>query len=147
MDLSQMNFIVADDDEGLVEIVSAALRTFGAGGAKKCFSGTAVIEALSDPAVRYHCIISDYSMAPITGLDLLQGVRMGRYDRVPRELPFVMMTVSGKEEVVKAAMALDVSAYLMKPINQANLNKAINRAISKLTMIKDPEVYAAVKVL
>jgi two-component system, chemotaxis family, chemotaxis protein CheY len=146
MDLSHMNFIVADDDTALLEIVTAALRTFGAGGAKKCASGVAVIEAITERAVNYHCIISDYSMAPVTGLDLLQGVRIGRYDGVPRDLPFIMMTVSGKEEVVRAALALDVSAYLMKPVNQSALNKAINRATGKLMMLKSPEEYAAVKV-
>jgi YesN/AraC family two-component response regulator len=46
--------------------------------------------------------------------------------------------------VVKAALALDVSAYVMKPINQQALNKAINRATSKLLLAKPPDDYAAV---
>ncbi len=142
-----MNFIVADDDTAMLEIMGGALTTFGAQHVTKCPSGLAVISALSDPNNTYHCIVSDYSMSPISGLDLLQGIRMGRYEHVPRELPFVMVTVSGKEDVVKAALALDVSAYVMKPINQQALNKALNRATSKLMVAKSPEDYAAVTIL
>jgi two-component SAPR family response regulator len=145
MDISKMNFIVADDDSAMLDILAAALTTFGAQHVLKCSSGIAVITALSDPHHTVHCIISDYSMPPISGLELLQGVRMGRYVNVSSEVPFIMVTVSGKEEVVKAALALDVSAYVMKPINQKALNKAINRATSNLLLVKSPDDYAAVK--
>jgi CheY-like chemotaxis protein len=144
MDISKMNFIVVDDDQVMLEIIGAALTTFGAQSVIKCPSGIAAINALSNVKQTFHCIISDYSMTPISGLELLKGIRMGRYEHVPRELPFIMVTVSGKQRVVQAALALDVSAYLMKPINQKTLNTALNRAAGKLIMTKPPEEYAKV---
>jgi len=144
MDISKMNFILADDDQAILEILGAALTTFGAPKVVKCPSGIAVINALSDVKNTFHCIVSDYSMSPVSGLELLQGIRMGRYEHVPRELPFIMVTASGKEKVVKAALALDVSAYLMKPVTQLSLNKALNRAAGKLMMTKTPEEYSKV---
>jgi CheY-like chemotaxis protein len=145
MDISQLNFLLADDDDAILEILGAALTTFGVENVLKCASGVAVITALSDPDQHFHCIISDYSMPPISGLDILQGVRMGRYPSVPREIPFIIVTVSGKADVVQAALALDVSAYVMKPVKQQALSKAIDRATSRLFVAKSPDDYAAVK--
>lgn len=144
MDISKMNFLLADDDQAILEILGAALTTFGAQKVVKCPSGMAAVNALSNTKNTFHCIISDYSMTPISGLELLQSIRMGRYEHIPRELPFIMVTASGKEEVVKAALTLDVSAYLMKPVTQVSLNKALNRASSKLILTKAPEEYSKV---
>jgi CheY-like chemotaxis protein len=99
MDVSKMNFLVADDDSAMLEIIGAALTTFGAARVVKCPNGAAAAAALSDPQQAFHCVVSDYSMAPVSGLDLLRAIRMGRYGHVPRELPFIMVTVSGKEQV------------------------------------------------
>lgn len=146
MDFSQLCFVVADDDETIVEIIAASLSMFGAKRIIKCATGIAAIMALSDPNLKINCVISDCNMPPISGLDLLQGVRMGRFAHIARELPFIMVTVSGKEKVVKAALALDVSAYLMKPVTQKNLNTALNRSTSRMFQAKDAQDYAMVDI-
>jgi CheY-like chemotaxis protein len=146
MDISRLSFLVADDDPTMLEIISASLAKLGAVWIRKCSSGAEAAAALADQSVMYHCIISDYSMAPVSGLQLLQGIRMGRFEHVRRETAFIMVTVSGKEQVVRAALALDVGAYVMKPVTAQGLMKAIERTFAKLFMAKEPEAYAAINV-
>jgi CheY-like chemotaxis protein len=144
MDISKLSFLVVDDDPVMLEVISGFLAKAGVVWLRKCASAAEAMSALSDTSYSCHCIISDYSMAPISGLQLLQLVRTGRFEGVRRETAFVMVTVSGKEQVVRAALALDVGAYVVKPVNAGSLMKAIERTFSKLFMAKDPAVYAAI---
>lgn len=144
MDISKLSFLVADDDAAMLEIISAALAKFGVVWIRKCTSGAEAAAALADSNCTYHCIISDYSMAPVSGLQLLQSVRTGRFEHVRRETAFIMVTVSGKEQVVRTALALDVGAYVMKPVTPEGLMKAIERTFAKLFVAKTPEAYAAI---
>ncbi len=146
MDISRLSFLIADDDPVVLEIIAASLAKLGAVWVRKCSSGAEAAAALADQSFMYHCIISDYSMSPVSGLQLLQGVRMGRFQHVRPETAFIMITVSGKEQVVRAALALDVGAYVMKPVNPAGLMKAIERTFAKLFIAKPAEVYAAINV-
>lgn len=144
MDISRLSFLVADDDPAMLEIIAAALAKFGVAWIRRCSSGAEAAAALADRNYTCHCIISDYSMAPVSGLQLLQSIRTGRFDHVRRETAFIMVTVSGKEQVVRAALALDVGAYVVKPVTPDGLMKAIERTFAKLFMAKPPETYAAV---
>ncbi|MBL8643043.1 MAG: response regulator [Rhodospirillaceae bacterium] len=144
MDISRLSFLIVDDDPTMLEIVAAILQQFGVVWIRKCASGTEAVNALSDPSYTCHCIISDYSMSPMSGLQLLQSIRMGRIENARRETAFIMVTVSGKEQVVRTALALDVGAYVVKPVNAASLMKAIERTFAKLFMAKAPDAYAGV---
>ncbi len=55
------------------------------------------------------CIISDYQMGGYTGLDLLQNIR----DDYP-ELPFILFTGRGTEEIASEAITDGVDDYLQK---------------------------------
>ncbi len=55
------------------------------------------------------CIVSDYRMPELNGIELLEAVR----ERHPR-LPFILFTGKGSETVAKEAMAAGVSDYIVK---------------------------------
>jgi PAS domain S-box-containing protein len=57
----------------------------------------------------YHCVVSDYEMPGETGLDLLRAVRESHPD-----LPFVLFTGRGSEEIAAEAISAGVSDYLQK---------------------------------
>jgi len=57
----------------------------------------------------YDCIISDYDMPGQNGIEFLESVR----DKYP-ELPFILYTGKGSEEVASEAIATGVSGYLKK---------------------------------
>jgi two-component system chemotaxis response regulator CheY len=73
-------------------------------------------------------VISDWNMAPMTGLDLLKQVRGD--DRL-KATPFIMVTAESKSENVVAAKQAGVNQYIVKPFNAETLKKKISSVIGE----------------
>ena len=71
-------------------------------------------------------VISDWNMAPMTGLQLLQEVRA---DNRLKAMPFIMITAESKTENVIAAKAAGVSNYIVKPFNAETLKDKIEKVL------------------
>jgi PAS domain S-box-containing protein len=115
-----------------------------------------VVETMSDPvdaAERlrtgaFDAVISDYQMPGLTGLELLEAVRDAGRD----DLPFIMFTGEGREEVASEALNLGADRYLQKggdPASQyAVLADAvvheIEHATAKTSLRENKEKYAGV---
>ena len=76
------------------------------------------IETETDPAAaltrlrngdRFDCVVSDYDMPELSGLDLLRTIR-----EVKPDLPFILFTGKGSEEVAADAISAGVTDYLQK---------------------------------
>lgn len=57
----------------------------------------------------FDCVVSDYDMPGMNGLELLEAGR-----EVRSELPFVLFTGKGSEEIASEAISAGVSGYLQK---------------------------------
>jgi len=97
-----------DDDPAFAEMVSQFLE-------QEC-SICRVTTATDVPAgleqlrsAAFDCVVSDYEMPGETGLDLLRAVRDSHPD-----LPFVLFTGRGSEEIAAEAISAGVSDYLQK---------------------------------
>jgi len=67
----------------------------------------AVLDCLADD--EFDCIVSDYDMPRMDGLELLEEVR-GEYP----DLPFILFTGKGSEEIASEAVSAGVTDYLQK---------------------------------
>ncbi|WP_299264788.1 CheF family chemotaxis protein [Halorientalis sp.] len=67
-------------------------------------------EALADDGV-FHCVVSDYDMPGVDGIEFLKQVRASHPD-----LPFILFTGQGSEAVAKQALLSDVTDYVEKGI-------------------------------
>ncbi|WP_318567428.1 PAS domain S-box protein [Salinigranum marinum] len=97
-----------DDDPAFAEMVSVFLEQE----CSACHVTTATdvpagLEQLRSGA--FDCVVSDYEMPGQTGLDLLRAVRDSHPD-----LPFVLFTGRGSEEIAAEAISAGVSDYLQK---------------------------------
>tara|TARA_R110000822_G_C15015637_1_gene462496 strand:+ start:111 stop:425 length:315 start_codon:yes stop_codon:yes gene_type:complete len=70
----------------------------------------------------YGLVISDWTMKPMNGLDLLLAMRA---DEAWRATPFLMMTPENKTENVIAARQAGASGYIVKPFNAAMLKSKL----------------------
>ncbi|MFB6175905.1 MAG: response regulator [Halobaculum sp.] len=70
-------------------------------------SASAGLDALAEET--YHCVVSDYDMPEMDGLAFLSAVR----ERFP-DLPFVLFTGKGSEEIASEAIRAGVSDYIQK---------------------------------
>jgi PAS domain S-box-containing protein len=76
----------------------------------------------------YDCIVSDFDMPPLDGLELLERVREAGI-----EIPFVLFTGKGSEEIASRAISAGVDEYLQKggPEKYPVLANAVENLVEK----------------
>ncbi len=105
---SKICLILVDDDKDQLEIMKLYL-----GGLDKSLSITITFSA--DEALRlirtqeYDCVVCDYLMPGKNGLDLCAELR-----RLGYNVPFILFTARGSEEVAERAFEVGVDQYLRK---------------------------------
>ncbi|WP_415378985.1 response regulator [Halosimplex sp. TS25] len=97
-----------DDDRDLGELVAAALeREDDRFDVLTATNPDDALALLTDE--RVDCVVSDYDMPGMTGIEFLETVRERDLD-----LPFVLYTGKGSEEVASEAISAGVTDYLQK---------------------------------
>ena len=118
--------LIVDDYKTMLRIMRSLLRQIEFRNVDEASDGGEALQKLR--AGTFGLIISDWNMAPMSGLELLQAVRA---DPVLRPTPFIMVTAESKTENVVAAMQAGVSGYIVKPFNSATLQDKIGRALAR----------------
>lgn len=144
IDLASVHVLVVDDQAFIRGLLRGMLSRLGVKRMTLAGSGEQALVELAKLGRSVGCIISDWSMSPIDGLELLAAIRRGQVGDVPHDLPFILVSGYSTANVVGASRALDVSAYLVKPVSIAKLHKALTAAIKNLTAIKGADAYRAV---
>jgi YesN/AraC family two-component response regulator len=145
-DYSSKRFLIVDDEVFMLGLIERMLKECKAGVIMKAGDGGAALRSIKDNFTQVDCIISDFNMKPVNGLQLLQGIRLGINPKIPREQAFIMLTGHGESDVVKTAIALDVNGYVVKPVALDKLMATIDKVFARPVEIKDPEYYRSVKV-
>ncbi|GAB6284485.1 MAG: hypothetical protein STSR0009_06850 [Methanoregula sp.] len=120
--------LYVDDEPGLLEIGKLYLENSGAIIIDTSVSVCDAIRRVK--TVPYDAIISDYQMPEMNGIEFLKYIRTNYGD-----LPFILFTGKGREEVVIEALNSGADAYLQKggdPAAQfAELEHKIKRAVGR----------------
>ena len=101
-----ISVVYVDDYEELCELTAEGLEDA---------SSRISVATANDPAVvtgrldEFDCIVADYAMPDIDGLELLRQVR-----NRDEQIPFILYTGKGSEDVASEAISLDVTDYLAK---------------------------------
>ncbi len=140
-DYSAHRFLIADDKQFLRNLIQNMLVRCHAGDIRHAKDGASAIEALAEADGDIDCVLCDWNMEPINGLELLRSIRAGNVEHTPRDLCFVMLTGYGDESVVKAAMDLDINGYVVKPVSMDRLLQAIDAAFARSVTLKPKELY------
>jgi DNA-binding response OmpR family regulator len=73
----------------------------------------------------FDLIITDVKMPGLTGLDILPGIK-----KLQPEVPIIVITAFGSEDVHRKAFERGATAYLEKPIHLHQLRRLMNKMIS-----------------
>jgi len=65
---------------------------------------------------------------------------------IPRNTPVILLTGFSDDYVVSSALALDVNAFVLKPVSRNMLWEKVERVLKSDSPVKEAEVYAAVDV-
>ena len=110
-----------DDDPDLAALTEEALEDIHDGlEIETVHSPTAALDRIENGG--YHCIVSDYEMPDLTGIDLLEQVR-----EVHPDLPFILFTGKGSEEVAADALKAGATDYLQKEGGSSQFQVLANR--------------------
>ena len=116
--------LIVDDYKTMLRIIRNLLKQIDFNNVDEATDGTEALSRLR--AGNYGLVISDWNMAPMTGLQLLQEVRA---DAALKALPFIMVTAESKTDNVVAAKQAGVSNYIVKPFNAETLREKIESVL------------------
>ena len=76
----------------------------------------------------YGLLVSDWSMLPVSGIELLRNVRA---DPKLKAIPFIIVSAEGSTENVSLARDAGVSAYVVKPFRRESLRATILKTLGE----------------
>jgi DNA-binding NtrC family response regulator len=132
--MARKNILVVDDEKLQREIYETILTSAGYD-VTTASSGEAALKFLDDR--KFDSVLTDLKMTGITGLDLLHQV-MTR----DSSISVILITGHGTIESAKEALRSGAFDYLEKPVDQALLLEAVQRALGKLDEL-DREIVSA----
>jgi two-component system chemotaxis response regulator CheY len=115
-----MRIFIVDDYNTMLRILRNLLRQLEINQVEEATDGETAFDMMMKTPPEL--IISDWNMAPMTGLELLRKVRA---EPRLRHIPFIMVTAESKTENVIAAKQAGVSNYIVKPFNAETLRAKI----------------------
>ena len=116
--------LIVDDYKTMLRIVRNLLKQINLHNVTEANDGSEALSLLR--AGEFNLVISDWNMAPMSGLQLLQEVRA---DTRLQALPFIMITAESKTDNVIAAKQAGVSSYIVKPFNAETLQGKIEKVL------------------
>ena len=123
-DSDTIRVLHVDDDPGFLELVATFLeRERGRIEVDTATDAEEGLEFLADRAV--DCVVSDHDMPGKNGIEFLRTVR-----ETDPELPFVLFTGKGSEEVASDAVSAGVTDYLRKGTGTERYELLANRIVN-----------------
>ncbi len=139
--LKGKRILVADDNAVSREILSELLASYGFD-PEAVETGKAALKTLREDKGKapYDLVLLDWRMP---GMDGIETTRKIRDDLNLSDLPIIIMTGFGREEIMQQAHKAGVNAFLMKPVKQSLLFDTIMEVFGqkplKMTMTYEPQ--------
>lgn len=141
IDFRTLRILLADDHAFIRNVIRGILNSAGVAQIRAAASTDEAQDILRAYGSSIDCIVSDWNMPPQGGLELLREIRLGGIPDVRASVPFIMLTAHASSTVVTAALQLDVSAYIVKPVSAAKLLEAIRKSLTKPMTVKSKRFY------
>src|ERR1700719_5813 len=119
-----MNVLIVDDYKTMLRIIRNLLKQIEFNNVEEASDGAEALVKLRTGS--FGLVISDWNMAPMTGLQLLQEVRA---DARLKAMPFIMITAESKTENVVAARRPAASTSIVKPFTAETLRDKIEKVL------------------
>jgi len=144
--LAGLRVLVADDEAFSLSIIGRMLREMGCTDVVAADSGAkafSMFQIDAPPGIKL--AIVDFNMPDINGLEILKLIRTGK-TTAPRNLPVLMLTGTADGGLVSAAAALDIGAFVVKPVSKATLGTRVAKVLAEEREPKPVAQYEAVDI-
>lgn len=118
--------LIVDDHPAMRSVIKSNLRQVGIENTLEAEDGRGALNILSKHPV--NCIISDWNMPEMDGLELLLNLRSSpKY----QSLLFMMVTAETDRESIQQVISAGVDEFLIKPFTPTNLCEKVQRLLRK----------------
>ncbi|HWQ66877.1 MAG TPA: hybrid sensor histidine kinase/response regulator [Methanospirillum sp.] len=124
---TNLSILLVDNEEFILDASKKYLQQFLSVEVACALSGQAALEMLA--VTRYDAVVADFDMAVMNGIDLLKTIRSNGDD-----IPFIVFTGKGREEVIIEAFENGADAYVQKGVE---IRLQFTVLISKVTAAID----------
>lgn len=122
---NEISIIVVEDEGIIAQHIKILLEEFGykvSGVFTKFQKAVAAIEESE-----FDLLLTDINLGD--GIDTRSGLQLASLAKKTKDCPVIFLTAFSDKDTIKKATALTPSAYLVKPVNAANLFAAIQLAM------------------
>ena len=128
-DLSDLRVLVVDDHETSREVLTSMLRSWSIAW-QAASSGEAALQAIAGAKRPFNLVIFDWHMPDLDGMEMARAIQ-STSARIGPPPKVMVLTATGRENVVSAATDLEIEAVLTNPIQESALLDAVATAFSR----------------
>lgn len=124
-------FIIVDDFATMRKIIRKVLSELGYSNIDEADDGATALPMIQKAAASttpYQCIISDWNMPNMQGIDLLRACKG---DTKLKDTPFMLVTAEGEQKQIIEAAKAGVSDYVVKPFNAQTLKEKLQKVYNR----------------
>lgn len=144
--LNAKRVLLVDDEKFSRNIVFRMLKDMGCDDDPLVAAdGASGLATLSEHRNAVGLVVCDFNMPVMNGLEFLKAIRTA-LDGLPHALSVIMLTGHADAALVGTALALDVDAFVVKPVSRAALETRIRRIFAQPQGVKAPASYQGVDV-
>ena len=123
-----MAVLIVDDHQPMRRTIADIMRSLGFDNLFYAEDGQMAWEKMQENA--YDLILLDWNMPRLSGVELLQRIRMAEDEATP-PLPVLMVTAEAEREQVVEAIKTGVTNYIVKPFAPATLERKLYEIFGK----------------
>ncbi len=128
--MNQEVILVVDDNHEIADVTAGSILPGLGYSALVAYGSTPALDLIRKHHQQINLMLVDHQMPKLNGLELLRKVNEEGYN-----IPTIIMTGYGSEQVVVEAFRLGAQDYLTKPVEVDDLSSAITRALSQSRMV------------
>ncbi|ULA66020.1 MAG: Response regulator SypE [Nitrospira sp.] len=118
--------LVVDDDPHSLFYTQRGLLKLGFASVFTAHSGKEALRLIQQHKV--DVVLADWSMPEMSGIDLLGVLRSGS---TVQSIPVILVTGEQRADMVKEALELRLSGYIVKPFSYAKLMETVIRVLEQ----------------
>jgi two-component system, chemotaxis family, chemotaxis protein CheY len=130
-DLSQVSFLVIEDNMHMRSILRSVLSGFGVRQIYEAADGADGLETVVDRTP--DMVLVDWAMHPIGGADFIKILRADK-DRIVNTTPVVVVSAHSRKATILEAMKLGIHGFIAKPVSPVILYDRIGDILQKQSL-------------
>jgi two-component system, LytTR family, response regulator LytT len=126
---NEIDILIVEDEALIAQKIKMQLGDFGYNIVAVCYNYGSAEKAINETL--FDVLITDINLGD--GVEIKSGIQLAKELKQIKDCPVIFLTAFSDKDTIKKAAALSPSAYLVKPVNAANLYAAVQLAVENFS--------------